>query len=250
MNLLANQESDKASSSDPPTPPKPPAPGKKAAKPSAPPKKSGASSGSGTSGGGQKGLRVSLIPSEEGAGVIDLRKRILMLIFALVIEVLLIGGAYVYVVQLSEQQEMVFEGLQRRSQVVAVSIDERREAAKDMANFDRQARAVEASLKTHLTWSSFFEIIESRTKPNVKYQDFVGDADSGVISLSAIGKTFRDVAEQIVALRDHPQVRSVQTTSAAARIDEFGEILGVTFSMIVTMDLDAWRNEPLAAQMQ
>lgn len=180
----------------------------------------------------------------------DLRKRVLMFIFALVIEVLVIGGAYVYVVQLSEQQETAFEGLQRRSQVVAAVIDEKREAAKDMANFDTQARAVEASLKTHPTWTSFFDIIESRTKPNVKYQNFVGDSDSGIVSLSATGKTFRDVAEQIVALREHPQVRSVQTNSAAARTNELGEVVGVTFSMIVTMDLDAWRPGTLTAHTQ
>lgn len=251
MNPLANQESDRASSSDTPMPPKPSAPGKQAPKPPpAPLKKGGASSGSGISGGGQKGLRVSLIPPEDGAGVIDLRKRVLMLIFAIVIEVLVIGGAYVYVVQISAQQETAFEGLQRRSQVVAAVIDEKREAAKDMADFDTRARAVEALLKTHTTWIPFFDIIESRTKPNVKYQNFVGDSDSGIVSLSATGKTFRDVAEQIVAFREHPQVISVQTNSAAARTNGLGEVVGVTFSMIVTMDLDAWRSEPLRSRTQ
>lgn len=209
------------------------------------------SSGPGTSDGDQKGLRVSLIPSDPGAGAgPDLRKRVLVLVFALVIEALVIGGAYFYVLRLTEGQGTSLDNLTQRSEAVIESIKEKELAAEDMVNFDKQARAVEESLKFHITWSSFFDLVESQTKPNVKYVNFVGDADSGVVSLSAMGKTFRDVAEQIVAFREHPMVESVQINSAAARINELGEVVGVAFSMVITMDLNAWRPEMAMAQAQ
>ena len=155
-----------------------------------------------------------------------------------------------YLIQLSEGQGASIEALERRGKVVIEEVSEKASELDEMEKFDRQARAVEASLKTHITWLYFFEIIESRTKPNVKYLSFIGDADSGIISLSAIGRSYRDVAEQIVALREHPQVKKVATSGASALINELGEVTGVTFSMVITMDLSAWRPGLASAQTQ
>jgi hypothetical protein len=109
-----------------------------------------------------------------------------------------------------------------------------------MTTFNTQVAAANAVLDGHLYWTSMFAYLESRTRPGVMYTNFAGDSASGILTLDAVGRSYRDVAEQIVAFREDPLIREVTARSASASIDATGSLTGVAFSVVLKIAPEAW----------
>ena len=187
--------------------------------------------------GGQGGLRVSLMPVEgEGRSGPDLGRSLVILGIVLLAETLLILGAYFYLSQLTSQRTGEQEELRGRITAADKSIADKEKSVSDMVTFSGQVNAATEVLDGHVYWQKFFDFLEKNTTPTVRYVNFSGDADAGQVILDAVAVSYRDMAEQIVLLRENPDVESVRATSAAARISEVGEVVGVSFSMAVKFD--------------
>lgn len=195
------------------------------------------------SGGGLSlsGLRVSLMPSElEGKAPPDLGRGLLVLAFVLVIETVIIGTAYFFTSRAVDARVARQAALQTQIDELDKAVVAQEAAAKEAASYNGQVNAATEALDKHLYWTKFFALLEAKTRPTVKYLNFSGDADTGTVTLDAIGRTYRDVAEQIVALREDKAIADVRTTSAAAQITDTGEITGVSFTMVVRFKMEAW----------
>ncbi len=186
------------------------------------------------------GLKVQLMPAgdeEDGGGM---RRWLIILFGSLLVETLLIGGGYVYLVN----QEQNFQN--RRAELIKIieskkqAIAEAEEDAVRVSLLGTKARHAEDLLDGHLRWTKFFEHLSSRTKKTVTYSSFAGDFASRTVALDASGDSYRDVAEQIVAWQEDDAVTNVITTSAAARLNDFGEIDGVGFSLVLTLEDYMW----------
>lgn len=212
-------------------PPKPPRPPKPAEKADAQPQAAGVFG---------SGLRVSLIPSEEEGKGAGLRRGILIVAFVVVIEALAFGGFYVYLLQSETARKAELDELMSRRAAVSAEIDAAADDLSKVSGFLKQVDAVVDVLDGHLRWTEFFGTLEDLTLPNVRYLSFSGDAASGTVSLTAVARSYRDVAEQVVLLGDDPRVRSVTTRSATAKVDELGNVVGVTFSLVLEMENDVW----------
>lgn len=183
------------------------------------------------------GLRVSLLPSEsENKARPDLRQRVITLVLVLVVETLVIGGAYMLL--LNRAGARADEGTQLAARISALTTDvhKKEQDVKDAVAWNAQRVAASALLDQHVRWTALFDLLEMKTLPTVSYAGFAGDAEKGTVSLDAVAKTYRDVAEQVVVLRATPGIRDVRTTSAAAKVDEKGMVTGVTFSMVLQLD--------------
>ncbi len=208
--------------------------------------KPGAAKASGTapasSGGVFSGLRVSLMPSElEGKKQADPGKRLLALALVLVIETAVILGAYFYVNKTLSSRTGNRDELVAKVEALAKSIAKEEAAAKDVVAYQAQVAAAGEALDRRVSWSSFFAFLEKKTIPSVKYLNFSGDADTGTVTVDAVGLTYRDVAEQIVQFREDPNVADVRTSSASARVNETGEVTGVSFTLVLRLKPEVWK---------
>jgi hypothetical protein len=186
-------------------------------------------------------LRVSLMPSDlEGAARPNLGWRLLVFTVVVVAETAVIGGLYYLTSQ------TVTAATAKRDAVLAdidsadKSVASRQATIADAADYAYQVADAGATLDAHLYWTDFFAFLEKRTLPDVTYANFSGDAGSGTVTLEADATSYRDAAEQIVALREDPSVISVLSDAAAAKVDEKGNVLGVSFTMVVKCKPEVW----------
>lgn len=201
--------------------------------------------------GGLSGLRVSLMPSE-GAPTPqqDLGRAIVILVIVLLVETLIIGGVYFYLAQTTVKRSDDQTALKTQITALDKDIKVKERTAKDVLTFAAQTTAVTEALDSHIYWSKFFTFIEANSTPTVRYANFSGDADTGQVILDAVAVSYRDMAEQIVLLRENPMIRTVRSTSASARVSATGEVTGVSFSMAVRFKPELMRGFPGVATAQ
>jgi hypothetical protein len=133
-----------------------------------------------------------------------------------------------------------------KQQAMTTQVAEAEKGLQDALAWNVQLAAARETLDKHLRWTNLFAYIELRTLPTVKYQSFSGNAD-GVVNLDATGRSYRDVAQQIVALRADPLISEVRSSSAAARVSADGEIEGVSFTLSIQFKPEIWKQAPAAS---
>lgn len=181
------------------------------------------------------------MPSDfEGKAPPDLGRGILVFALVLVLETIAIGTGYFFLARNVAVRETEKAALLAKITESETKAKAEESAAKDAAAYRSQMAAAKAALDEHVYWTTFFAFLESRTRPTVQYINFSGDADSGAVTLDANAKTYRDFAEQILVFRDDPLVTSVRTSSAAADVDEAGNVNGVNFTLVVTFKKEAF----------
>lgn len=187
------------------------------------------------------GLRVSLMPADmEGRQGPDLQRRLLILAFVVILEVIAIGGVNFWLIQSTAKRQAERADLDKRISDIQLVIDEQGKSLAGTVDFDRQIRTVKDSLDQHVHWTEFFRFLESNSRPNVRFLRFSGEADTGVFTVDVLAKSYRDIAEQIVVLRENPSVISVRASSASAKTNQAGEIEGVSTSMMIKVKTDVW----------
>ncbi|MBI4457535.1 hypothetical protein HY633_01065 [Candidatus Uhrbacteria bacterium] len=221
-----------------PIPPKPPP------KPAAKPAPKGA--GDFSVGEPVTGLRVSLMPVETGA-VPSERRYITILVATVLLETLVFGAAWAglsFTVKTRQeaQAKANAETLAAQSETAKLG-----QAAKEADGFARRVDILRGRLDEHAYWTVMFALMERSVRPNVIFVSFAGDTKTGVISVEAEARSFRDIAEQIVLMRSNPLIVDVRTSSAVTSLDATGEITGVNFSLLVKLKPEAWK-KPVAAK--
>jgi len=188
------------------------------------------------------GLRVSLMPSAEGEEPgTNLRRQLVVFFVVLIVETLIIGGAFLFVTKKEADATAIRQGLEQELAGVTRQIQESEAGTKVMTLFDARVRVATDLLDNHAYWTSLFDYIRSKTKPSVIFMNFSGDRSSGMVTLDAMGASYRDVAEQIVILREDPMVKEVISSSASATVSETGEVLGVSFGLVLKLKPDVWK---------
>lgn len=193
--------------------------------------------GSGVFGGG---LKVSLMPEDESQQGSGLRRWLIILFAVLFLQTIATGGGYLYLSNLEANRAEERVNLEQQINKVGTEIKQAQAEAAQAAQFAARAQIADSLLDDHLFWTNFFKYLGSKTKKNVTYLNFAGDIETQTISIDAIAKTYRDVAEQIVALREDEAIEEVITTSATARLNEKGALDGVGFSLLINMQPEVW----------
>ncbi|MFH1046921.1 MAG: hypothetical protein V1738_01340 [Patescibacteria group bacterium] len=186
------------------------------------------------------GLRVSLMPAGEEEAGGGIKRWLLALAIILFVETVLIGGGYLFMANKEADLQARRAELDQAIAASSQKIKETENVAVEASQFGKRARIADNLLDAHLRWTLFFEHLHRVTKPTVTFLNFSGDVASRTVSMDAYGLTYRDVAEQIVALREDDAVMQVITTSATARTNELGEIEGVGFSLVLVLEDYMW----------
>lgn len=182
------------------------------------------------------------MPSEtEGGTAPDIKRGLLILVLVIIVETIIIGGVNFWVLQTTSKKVAEREELNQRIAALNQTVVERGKDMSGVIDMDRQIQASLENLNQHVYWSNFFSFLEDNARPNVRFTRFSGDVDSSMFTIDILGKSYRDVAEQIVVLRENPSVLYVRATSASARIGQAGQIEGVTSSLVIKLKPEVWR---------
>ncbi len=188
------------------------------------------------------GLRVSLMPSElQGRPAPSLGRGLLALAVVLVAETIAIGVAYFFFSQMIASRVARHDALQGTITQLEQQIAAQGKETERAAAFNGEVAAAQEALNAHLSWTAFFSFLQAHTMMTVTYVNFAADSDSGTVTLDAVAKSYRDAAEQIVALRQDPSILDVHASSASAKISPTGEVTGIAFTMIIKAKPDLWR---------
>lgn len=188
------------------------------------------------------GLRVSLLPNQlEGSEAPDIRKRSLILAIVLIAETVLIGVAYYFVLQSAGASEARKAVAEKSIADMMMPIKDAETALAAAKAWNAQLNSSKETLDKHLRWTALIGLIEARTLPTVKYTSFSGNAD-GSVTLEAVAASYMDAAQQIVVWRSEPLVTEVRTSGAAARVGAQGDIQGVTFTLSMKFNPEAWKS--------
>ncbi len=228
----------------PPNPPAPPVPAPAAAKSPVPPVPApiaAPSKAESAASGMLSSLRVSLMPNDlEGRPAPNFGRGLIILFVTLLVETAIVGGSYLTVSRsvdgvVAERAKLAAD-IQRLDKETA-GIET---AAAPAVAYAYQVRAAGDILDKHVYWSPFFAFLEKSTLPSVKYLNFAGDATTGTVTVDCIAGTYHDVAEQIVSLRESPMILDVRSNSAAAKLNDKGELTGIAFGLVLKLKPDAW----------
>ena len=108
-------------------------------------------------------------------------------------------------------------------------LETKKTAALDLQN---RLNLIRQLLDRHVYWTKFFDLLEKYTISDVYYTNF-SMVGNDRLSISAIGKDYNSVAQQLVAFQNAADfVKNVRIDSASAEIDTAGgNYIGVSFSV-------------------
>lgn len=105
------------------------------------------------------------------------------------------------------------------------NLEERKNQAQIL---QRQLKAASKLLDQHIYWTNVFDFLEKNVIADVYFSNFIG-ANDGFITMSAVAKSYKALAKQIVVFQTSEQIDKVSITSASASVDPMGKILEVNF---------------------
>lgn len=193
---------------------------------------------------GLAGLRVSLMPTEGEGGGLDPRRRALILLFVLVLESLVIGGFGIYFEKSLVSRRAAKATLEAEVKTLEVQVTTAAQQITSLERLDRQAGVDLETLDKHARWTNLFVFIEQNTRPNITIENFSGVLETGLVTLNLVGQSYRDLAEQIVLLREQPAVDQVRVTSAAAKMGAAGVLEGVYAVLTMKLEPALWLAAP------
>ena len=174
---------------------------------------------------------ITLMPEEAVPTELPSRKQwVIVLVFALLaclISLVLYLIMFFYQLNIKDRTKIVLQNIESLKKEAAPYEKDKTEAQK----IQGQLEAIKNLLTSHLYWTKFFDLLEKNTVPDVYYTNFVAGAD-GEIALSAVGKSFSSVAEQLTAFREAKDfIKEVSITGASAQVDPTGQVTEVNFEV-------------------
>ena len=178
-------------------------------------------------------LDVNLIPEElAGDPSLELSRKLfsgglIIFIFIVLIAVGYLGIAWYQLKITREIEEARVEIVGLDQEIAKYDQDK-----KDALELQRHLKLVSQLLESHVYWTKFFSLLEKYTVSDVYYTDF-SMAGTDKLVISAVGRDYESVAQQIVAFQQAADfVKSVKIDAATAEIDgESGVYTGVSFDI-------------------
>lgn len=188
------------------------------------------------------------MPSEmEGAKGPDLFKRILILALVLILETGMLGGINYWLAgKTNSQKSELTKQNDRIKELIDLSAT-KEQGLSEVSAFNQRVSALSDSLSGHIYWTAFFNWLEKNTKPTVVYQNFGGDFSSGIVTIDATAKNYREAAEQMVKFRDDPMVLQFRSSTLSASHDRDGKLSGINFTVYLKLKPEVWARPRAAA---
>jgi hypothetical protein len=178
---------------------------------------------------------ITLIPGTLGGDAVARAWLPTLAIVGVVFTALLIGGTWFFLGSRIAGEQAVVSALETRR---AALLEQANVAEEDLRAYRatvRRATALRDLLAQHRVWGPFFQLIEARTLPSVRYESVTADV-SGNTTLPATAPSVRAAAEQLVAWQQANGVRGIEMSGLSSTTDELGVIRSTRFDLRFQVD--------------
>lgn len=183
---------------------------------------------------------ISLIPGTlRGAAVSSIWISVTAII-GIVLTVALLGGTWFVLESQITEDRAVVEALEARRAELLRRANVAEEDLRAYRATMRRAIALRDLLAQHRVWGPFFQLIESRTLPSVRYESITADV-SGNVALPASAPNVRAASEQLVAWQRATSVKGMEVTGLASTTDELGVVRSTRFDLRFQVDPSAFQ---------
>jgi hypothetical protein len=173
---------------------------------------------------------ISLIPGALGGDAVAPAWVPTLAVVGAVLTALLIGGTWFSLASRITEERVGVDALEARRTEL---LKQANVAEGDLAAYRatvRRATALRDLLAQHLSWGPFFQLIEARTLPSVRYESLTADV-TGNVMLPATAPDVRAAAEQLVAWQQANGVRGIEMSGLASTTDELGVVRSTRFDL-------------------
>lgn len=177
----------------------------------------------------RKKLGITLMPAElvAPAEVKRTKQTIILVVVILILSVIFLSGIGIlklYEGKLAAEIKKVEADLATVDQQIK-NLEEKKNQAQTL---QKQIKSLDILLDQHIYWTNIFSFLEKNTIADVYFLNLVGQSD-GSITMSAVAKSYKAMAKQIVAFREDEQTDKVFITSASASVLPTGEVSEINF---------------------
>lgn len=178
---------------------------------------------------------ISLIPGALGGDAVAPAWVPTLAIVGMVLTVsLLVGTWFVLGSRIAEEQAAVAVLEARRTELLKrANVAE--EDLRAYRSTVRRATALRDLLAQHRVWGPFFQLIEARTLPSVRYESVTADV-SGNVTLPATAPNVRAAAEQLVAWQQANGIKGIEMSGLSSTTDELGVVRSTRFDLRFQVD--------------
>lgn len=174
-------------------------------------------------------MGITLIPEETISPEEAARpKQKVILIAVIVLLVIILGGVFGILKWYQGKIMADIEKIDKDIASIEKQIKDLESEKKQAEILQKQFKVAEKLLAKHVYWSGVCSFLEKNTIPDVYFKNFIGGSD-GQIAMSAVAKSYRAVAEQIVAFSAAEKIEKVSVTGATASVSPTGETAEVNF---------------------
>ncbi|MBI4253398.1 hypothetical protein HY623_04485 [Candidatus Uhrbacteria bacterium] len=186
----------------------------------------------------KRAVGVNLITSEAKSEVerAIIRKNgiqlFLSFLLALILSLLVYGVVLLYGTQESGRVAILRQDLNRIEADIALLEKDN----KKLLGFQNKLTSIKALLDGQTTFLPFFQKLEENTLPEVSY-DTLSFSRNGDVLLSAGAGNYTTLGRQLLAFEQSEKfLKSVQFSGISSSLDQLGSIIGVRFSVVLTLN--------------
>lgn len=194
----------------------------------------------------EKSVGVNLMTSEVIREATEkiIRKNAIQLgvsfLIALFIALLFYGGLLVY----GTQEQTKAAPLRGKLDSVNAEIVRMESQHAVLIGFQNKLTAVKSLFDNHTSIDQLFTSLENATLPEVSYDTFAY-TDDGTIVLTASTTSYTGVGRQLLAFEQTKGfITSVEFSNIASSLNQFGEVIGVMFTVHVKLDPALLKKKP------
>lgn len=187
---------------------------------------------------GRNNIVATDLIQEEVVNYFNWKKNLLVFLVLIVLDCLLVFGAYKLVLFWQEQQESVIQKANTDLKELDNQVVSSEANLKNVELFAKKLDYVKFLLAHHIYWTNFFKFIENNTLSDVLYNSGFSGSTNGNYSFQARTKDFRYLSEQINLLRKNSQVVSVYSGGGSVGKDDLGFSLELNIDPKVFLSQD------------
>lgn len=159
-------------------------------------------------------LEINLI-KEEGDKFFDWNQNIAKLLFFVFLALIIVIEIYITLSWVETRNLNQSDFFASDFKTLNNEIREVREESLEAEEFKNKLDIVSGILDKHIYWTNFFDFLEKNTVDTVYYQSFNGDI-AGRYQLTAKGKNFDDITDQVNAFLKNDNVTKVSVSKGDA----------------------------------
>ena len=178
----------------------------------------------------KRSLQVSLIPEEVKEKKINVKARQIALGIIAAAVVLVIAGAYFYMMTAISSREGEMAETEEQIEKVKSDIAALRQANPDIFMTEQKLKAAPQLLGSHIYTTKIFEFLEKNTLPRVWYPSYIS-TDDGQVTLETVAEDMTMAGKQIAQFESSEDVTTLNVNNFQTDTDDLGQVIGTAFDL-------------------